>query len=182
MQEEKALWKIVKCYREEFPKCRFVGKRYKNSDRVDGMYGFYWGEWHANGWFDELEKLLTDEFKKSCPDCEAYVGLMKNKYGESDDYFEYWIGMFLPEGCDVPDGYSYIDLTHNAAGICWIKGNEDAVFCHECDCYDELVRNGMTIPSEADGGCYMFERYTCPRFTDPDENGEVILDLGFFVE
>ena len=175
-------YRIEKCYKEAFPSCRFVGKRYKNSDRVDGMYGFYWGKWHENGWFEPLEKLITEQFKEVYPDCEAYIGLMKNKCGESDDYFEYWIGMFLPADCVVPEGYEYIDIDHEAAGICWIKGREENVYCHEGECYDEIVNNGMTIPSEADGGCYMFERYQCPRCTTPDENGEIILDLGFFVE
>ena len=27
-----------------------------------------------------------------------------------------------------------------------------------------------------------FERYVCPRFTTPDEKGNVILDIGFFIK
>jgi hypothetical protein len=27
-----------------------------------------------------------------------------------------------------------------------------------------------------------FERYNCPRFTEPDENGDVILDYGILLE
>lgn len=181
-EPEKRRWRIAKCYKEPLPKSRFVGKLYKNKDRVEGMFSACWEMWHANGWFDELEKLLTDDFKKAYPEAEAYVGLEKNKYGEGDDYFEYWIGMFLPAGSAVPEGYGYIDFEHEAAGICWVQGPEWEVFCHEGDCYNELVKSGMSIPSEADGGCYIFERYVCPRFTAPDENGEVILDLGFFVE
>lgn len=174
-------YRIVKCYKEKFPKCRFVGKCYKNSDRVDGMYGYYWEKWHAENAFEPLERLLTNEFRAEFPECEGYVGLMKNRDGAGEDYFEYWIGMFLPEGCEVPDGYDYIDIAHEYAGICWIKGNENEVFCHEGECYNKLVESGMTVPSESDGGCYMFERYNCPRFTVPDKNNEVILDLGFFV-
>ena len=175
-------YRIEKCYKEAFPKSRFVGKCYKNSDRVEGMYGFYWEKWHENGWFEPLEKLLTEDFKKVYPDCGSFVGLMKGKDGAPDDYFEYWIGMFLPDGCEVPDGYGYIDLDHEAVGICWIKGQEWNLYCHEDECCNELVKNNMAVALETDGGCYMFERYQCPRFTTPDENGEVILDLGFFVE
>lgn len=174
-------WKIAKCYKQDFPKTRFVGKKYKNSDRVDGMFSAMWEQWHENGWFEPLESLMTAGYMSANPDGDAYVGLMKNKYNAPDDYFEYWIGMFLSVDCEVPEGYEYIDISHSYAGICWIKGYEWDVFCHEGDCYNKLVANGMTIPSEEDGGCYMFERYGCPRFTCPDENDEVILDLGFFV-
>ncbi|MNC80376.1 hypothetical protein D3C75_1331520 [compost metagenome] len=53
---------------------------------------------------------------------------------------------------------------------------------HEGECYHKLVDNGIDVISEADGGFYFFERYACPRFTTPDEKGEIILDIGFFAK
>jgi hypothetical protein len=38
-------------------------------------------------------------------DFNTNIGLMRWKEG---DEFEYWIGMFLPEGT-APEGYDYID-------------------------------------------------------------------------
>ena len=175
-------YRIVRCYKQPFPKCRFVGKCYKDSDRVDGMFNKCWSEFHEAGHFAVLEKLLTDEFRAAYEDWGAYVALMKSRYQAPDDYFEYWIGMFLPEDCEVPEGFGYIDLEYDCAGICWIKGHEWNVYCHEGDCYERLTAKGMSVPSVPDGGCYSFERYCCPRFTTPDKYNEVTLDIGFFVE
>ncbi len=33
-----------------------------------------------------------------------------------------------------------------------------------------------------DGAFWFFERYQCPRFTTPDEKGNVILDMCYFVK
>ncbi len=174
--------RIVECKRESFPRCRFVGKRYKNADRVNGDFGAYWGQWHGNGWFDALEALLTDEFRRAYPDADAYIGLEKNGFGKPDDCYEYWIGMFLPEGCQAPEGFDFVDLAYDHVGVCYIKGTEDKVFMKEGECYQALVGAGMTVPAREDDAIYFFERCACPRFTTPDENGEIILDVGFFVE
>lgn len=175
-------YKIVKCCKEDFPKTRFVGIRYKDSDRVNGMFGYYWGQWFEEGRFDILEKLLTDEFMNVYPDADAYIGLMKYRNGADKDYFEYWIGMFLPNNCEVPEGFEYIDLDYDAVGICWVQGKEENVYCVESECYDRMKEKNMKMKFAKDGGYYFFERYGCPRFTTPDENGEVILDIGYFVE
>lgn len=173
--------RIIKTYKEDFPVCRFVGKMYRNCDRVDGAFGYQWGQWHENEWFKPLEERLTEDFKAKYPETEMFIGLMRDKFGGSDD-FEYWIGMFLPADCDVPEGYDSIEVNHRAAGICWIKGQEWDLYCHEGECYAELEKSGFAVARESDGRCMLFERYNCPRFTAPDENGEVILDLGFFAE
>ncbi len=173
---------IERVYREAFPHCRFVGIKYKNSDRVNGNFGEKWGYWHANGLFDMLEALITEEFKAVYPDCGAYIGLEKNRYGAPEDYYEYWIGMFLPEGTAVSDGFDYIDFSYDYAGVCWLKGAESDVFGHEGECWKAITDAGIKIPSIPDGGCYFFERCQCPRFTTPDENGNIILDLAFFCE
>ena len=51
---------IVKCYRQEVPAVRFVGKCYGNDDRHDGGFGMQWDEWHQNGYFEPLEAALGD--------------------------------------------------------------------------------------------------------------------------
>ncbi len=174
--------RIVQCKKESFPHCRFVGKRYKNADRVNGAFGAQWGQWHGNGWFDPLEKLLTDQFKRAYPDADAYIGFQRNGFHKPDDYYEYWIGMFLPADCQVPEEYDYIDLNYDFVGVCYIQGGEDKVYMKEGKCYERIVAEGMKIAACEDGGMYFFERCQCPRFTTPDENGEIILDIGFFVE
>lgn len=172
-------YQIVNCYKQKFPKTKFVGIKYGDQDRVNGTFGLHWGQWFETGKFEVLEKLLTPEFKKKYLDSSAYVGLERYKEGEP---YEYWIGMFLPENCIVPDGYNSVNFDFSSVGICWIKGKEENVYCHEGDCYVELTENGMQVLEDNSGACWFFERYGCPRFTTPDRDGKVILDIGYFVK
>ena len=61
---------IVKTFREEVPAMRFIGKKYEG-------FGPWWGEWFANGWFDEIEKAMggTDSILKIWENGGGYVGL-----------------------------------------------------------------------------------------------------------
>ncbi len=183
-KQENEVWKcpsyeIVKCYKQSFPKARFIGIKYFAEDRVNGTFGSQWGQWFETGKFEIIEKLLTKDFKKRYPDAEAYIGLERYKEGEP---YEYWIGMFLPENSVVPDGYAHVDFEFHNVGICWIKGLEDNVYCHEDECYTELIKKGMQVLEDNNGACWFFERYGCPRFTTPEKDGKVILDIGYFVK
>lgn len=176
---EKEDYRIVTCYKQNFPKSRFVGIKYGDADRVNGMFGWVWGQWFEQGRFETLERKLEEEFQFVYPDWSAYIGLMRYKEGEP---FEYWIGMFLPEGSEVPEGFSYVDFDFEYVGICWVQGKEEFVYGHEMECYAKLVDQGMKGIEDKNGACWFFERYGCPRFTTPDKNGEIILDIGYFVE
>ena len=41
---------IIRVFRETMPPVRFIGKKYADFA--------HWGEWFANGWFDELEAAM----------------------------------------------------------------------------------------------------------------------------
>lgn len=166
--------KIAKCYRQDFPPCIFAGRLCPEGVTPPA----FWGEWFENGLFEPLEQLLTPEFGEAYPDTDAYVGLICLQDGKSD----YRIGMFLPENAAVPEGYEAFPLPHRKAGVCWVQGTEDAVYGQEEACRNALAESGMKLRTEPDGALWYFERYGCPRFTTPDQNGEVILDIGFFVE
>ena len=38
---------IIKTFKENVPAMRFIGKKYPD-------FGGWWGDWFANGWFDEI--------------------------------------------------------------------------------------------------------------------------------
>ncbi len=116
-----------------------------------------WGEWFANGWFDTIENSMggTDQILAVWENGGAYVGLERRKNGE---LLEYWIGMFTPGNTEVPEGFEQIDLSKSSLGTCWIYGRDD------------------------DGAVMSFENCLCPRFTTPDEKGNVILDYCYFVK
>jgi hypothetical protein len=164
---------IIKVYKESFPSLRLIGKQYTHSDRgADGSFGNKWGEWFGKGYFKTLEEL------GSLPENEgAYVGCMR-----CADKFEYWIGMFFPEGTTVPEGYEYTDIPSGDIGTCWIYGCEDngEIYGQEPHnmCTSKIIEAGWRFEEDS----WFFERYNCPRFTTPDENGKVILDYSIYLK
>ena len=173
--------KIIKTYRQSVPALRFIGKIYGDEDRIDGSFGAKWGEWFANGWFGLLEE--------ACPaadfeDAGAYIGLMREKCGDEDgpEPFQYWIGMFFPEGAAVPEGYGFVDFSASDLGVAWLYGKESNLYKHESLAVGSYGKQGMKIAPDSQDAYWFFERYVCPRFTAPDANGKVILDICFFIE
>lgn len=165
---------IIKVYRQPLGAMRFIGKKYGDDDRVDGNFGAKWGEWHQNDWFGVIERQIDTGLKEVYEDGDSYIGLMR---GGHDTPFEYWIGVFMPEGTAVPDGFRFIDFPACDLGVCWIYGKESEVFALEGKCGQRLEEEGFDIDTE-----WCFERYNCPRFTTPDENGNIIIDICFFTK
>lgn len=173
------MYEIIKAYSQNMPSSRFIGIKYGDEDRVEGGFGSRWGEWFEKDRFGRLEGLLTDEYKTAYEDAGAYIGLMRCREGEP---FQYWIGMFLPEGAEVPEGYGFVDMPEAKLGVAWIQGQEGELYCKEDKCAERLVQDGFEIVNDPSGACWFFERYGCPRFTTPDSQGNVILDICFYVK
>lgn len=169
---------IIKTYKQKAPALRFIGKKYGDEDRVDGGFGKQWGEAFAPGGLIATVEALSDG--TLFEDAGAYIGLMRCKDGEP---FLYAIGMFCPAGTEVPEGYWFNDFPQSVWGIGWIYGNEASgeLYCHEPEVAILLEEEGHPIVNDAEGACWFFERYACPRYTTPDVRGNVILDIGFFV-
>lgn len=152
--------KIVKVYKEEMPELLLIGKCYHGSDRDEhGTFAQKWEEWFSNGWFDEPKEPASD----------AYVGAMRMNEG----VFEYWIGVMCKPSAAVPNGFCSVSLPKCSASVAYIKGKDDPELysMHE-ECLKAFKNAGYDIPEDT----WYIERYACPRFTEPDENGEVILD------
>lgn len=166
---------IVKSERLEFPALRLIGRRYTEADRKNGTFGEKWGEWFEKGLFAPLEALPRPEDGAAFDN--SYIGAMRM----ADGAFEYWIGMFFPEDREAPEGYEQADLPAGSCALLWIRGRESTGEIYGMEavrlCYDELERRGWR---ERESGWH-FERYNCPRFTAPDEDGNVILDYGIYL-
>ncbi len=163
---------IVRVYRQEIPAMRFIGKKYGD--------GGHWGEWFANDWFRTVEDAMGGEPAAHAvyEDGDAYLGLRRFKEGEP---FEYWIGEFAPAGTQPPEGFAFVDIPAGALGVCWLYGTQESVWSLVDECAGKLAEAGLEILTAADGGLWSLERYGCPRFTTPDEKGNIILDYGYFV-
>ncbi len=172
-QREKQMAEIVKVYKEKVPAMRFIGKKYDD-------FG-HWGDWFANGWFDIIENAMggVDSIRQLWKDGGAYVGLERRK---DDEPFAYWIGMFAQPGIQVPGGFYFIDFPETFLGVCWIYGEEGATHGMTGACAQKLADEGIEIVPDQDGAVWSFENCTCPRFTTPDEKGNVILDYCYFVK
>lgn len=165
---------IINVYKQNLSAMRFIGKKYGDGDRINGNFGAKWYEWHENNWFGVIEKQINKELKETYEDGDSYIGLMRGGHGSP---FEYWIGIFMPEGTSVPDGFASIDFKTSDLGVCWIYGKEEEVFMLEGECGERLKKEGFNVNTE-----WCFERYNCPRYTMPDEKGNIILDICFFIK
>ena len=165
---------IIKVYKQNVEAMRFIGKKYGDDDRVNGDFSARWGDWHENGWFDTVEGQFDGNLTEAIEDGGSHIGLMRGGHGSP---FEYWIGLFMPEGTAIPDGFVSVDFPAGNLGVCWIYGKEEEVFMLEGQCGERLENEGFDVDTE-----WCFERYSCPRFTTPDEKGNVIIDICFYVK
>lgn len=171
MENAKAT-EIVKTFKENVPAMRFIGKKYPD-------FGGWWGEWFANGWFDQLEQAMggVDSILKIWGN-GGYVGLERRCENAP---FEYWIGMFTPAGTTVPEGFEFIDFPAVGLATCWIYGKEADV--HDTSgCMAAVIKEGFEPWKDAEGGVWSFENCLCPRYTTTDEHGNVILDYCYYVK
>lgn len=157
------------------PAMKLVGRCYKEEDRENGAFANKWGEWFQNNLFAPLR--LPDTGAESFEDLDAYIGLSRCKEGEP---FQYWIGVFMPLDAAVPDGYDSVALEAGDIAVCWVYGKEPDIYTH-C-CMSRLKEEGFEWAADKDAAMWCFERYSCPRYTTPDDQGNVILDLCFYVK
>ena len=88
--------------------------------------------------------------------------------------------MLTPENTPVPDGFVSIDFKDLGLGTCWIYGKENEV--HDTSaCKQKLAEVGMEIWQDENGAVWSFENCLCPRYTTPDEKGNIILDYSYFI-
>jgi len=156
---------IIKVYKEMFPPLTLIGRNYSNNDREGGSFAAKWQQWFGEGLFAPLDEI----------DNSDYIGAMRI----NDGSFEYWIGKLLPAGTKAPEGYESIDLPAASVGVCWISGkeNDSAIYNMDKECVAAMAAQQM-YPD----GTWFIERYNCPRFTTPGENGEIILDFLAFLK
>ena len=156
--------KILEVKRESFPATRLIGKKYE--------HGPNWGEWWQNDWFSTLEQ------KERLPvNGDAYIGAVHIVDGMP----EYWIGMFFPVDTEAPEEFDFVDMDALEYAVCYLYDKEGSGDFYSMEthnmCLEELKSRGLK--RKEDDWC--FERYNCPRFTTPDEKGNVILDYGISI-
>lgn len=172
---------IIKSYKQSIPEVKFIGKKYGDPDRVEGMFGYHWMQWTNNGWFDIIVDAAggKETLQSLYEDGTASLGFMRFKEGAP---FEYWIGMFVPANTVVPEGFDSLKLGASNFGICWYYGTEDEIFAKEHLAMERIQAEGLELQPDEEGYLNFFERYSEERFVDQDENHRKILDIGFMVK
>ena len=160
--------RILRTQRELYPAVKLIGKRYTDEDRDEsGAFARQWGAWFQNGWFEQLQK--SGGLGRISED---YIGAMRI----TEAGFEYWIGLLMAPEDTAPQGFEAVEIPAGDLGVCYLYGRDGSpdIFgmeAHEACC--AAWREAGWAP--APGGWFL-ERYNCPRYTTPDEKGNVILD------
>ncbi|MBE5790637.1 MAG: hypothetical protein E7322_00580 [Clostridiales bacterium] len=146
-------------------KAQLIGKRYDGAPN--------WGEWWANDWFAALEKQPRHPFNE-----DAFLGAVRIIDGRP----ERWIGMLFPPDAEAPEGFEKTQIEDTVFAVVYLCGKEGSsdfytMETHEM-CLGKLKEMNL-IRKEND---WCIERYQCPRFTAPDEAGNVVLDYAIAVQ
>jgi hypothetical protein len=163
-------FEITKVYRQEVPAMCYVGKKIHNWD-FSVMF--------QPGGLDLIEKHIDENFKKYYEDWNAYCVLHRNKEGEP---FEVFYGMFLPDTTPLLEGFVKFDFPKSTLGVCWVYGNESFVNGKTLEALRRLENEGYKIMPDKNNIIWSIERNGCPRFTTPDEKGNVINDVCYYIE
>src|SRR5690606_13196916 len=109
--------------KQAIPAVKFIGKKYNDTDRVNGGFGFAWQQWLEQNWCDPIIEAAggIDALTNLYEDGFSNLGYMRYKEGEP---FEYWIGIFAPPETEIPNGYDGFHIEASNCGICWYKGQE----------------------------------------------------------
>jgi hypothetical protein len=163
---------IIKAQRVTHPPVRFIGKRFETYPN--------WGLAWENDWFGKIEAAG----KCAAINDDSFCVLV----GMSESGIEFYLGEFMEAGTPVPEGFDFADLPELSAGLVYIKGKQDEVYALTAPdkrgvLQAALSPAGVELPTE--GGApkrwLSFERDNCPRFTDPDADGNVILDYALYL-
>lgn len=165
---------ILKVEKEQIPAVKLIGKRYSDADRGrDGSFAQRWDEWFQKNYFNQIESC-----KRVSGIDGDYIGAMRLGPGG----FEYWIGMLMAPQAEVPEGFDAVEIPAGELGVCYVYGKDETGELFGMDVHQACVRSweekGWKVPAE---GWYL-ERYNCPRYTTPDEKGNVILDYCAYIQ
>lgn len=152
----------------QVPAMKVVGKEIRPTmNAPENPIPAFWSACFADGTFAALEALNQAALDG------AYIGFMCD-YSAGDGKFTYICGMFMKPGCPVPEGFAARDVKEGSVAVGWVRGpeRENYPVAHELTC--AAMKKAGHAPADAAGWCA--EVYNCPRFTTPQENGDVILD------
>jgi len=161
--------KLIKFEIKELPDLRVIGKEIiiKMSEfQQHNPIPEFWGKCLNDNTFGYLEQELKDQMYS--PD---YVGYMQML---NADEFTNVCGILMKPDAPVPDGYVSYDVKAFTSGVSWIQGTEPDIYIGEHTLTEPEIDKAGYKYDESKG--FTIEAYNCPRYTQPDENGNRIID------
>ncbi len=162
---------LIKFEVKRLPSIKLVGKdlRYNMEAHMkgDNQIPAFWDKCFTDEIFSLLEEQTNFIYDS------AYVGVMID-WDKGDGDFSYIVGMLMKDGVSVPEGYYYKDIEETDVAIGWIKGKNTEDVCSSAHSLTEQAINENGYKCDKMNWC--MELYNCPRYTTPDENGDIILD------
>ncbi len=156
---------------KKLPELKLIGKELRHGMEAlmkgDNPLPAFWDECFGAAIFAPLEAQAAQVYDPS------YLGVMLD-WARGDGMFSYVIGMLMLPGAEVPEGYYCATLAETDAAIGYIRGKDTADVCSNAH---ELTERALKEKGlQCDGMAWSMELYNCPRFTTPDENGDIVLD------
>lgn len=162
---------LIKFEVKKLPSLILVGKelRYNMEAHMkgDNRIPAFWEKCFQEGIFSLLEKQADFVYDNS------YVGVMMD-WDKGDGDFSYIIGMLMKDCASVPEGYVCRDIEETDVAIGWVKGENTADVCMAAHPLTEKAIKENGYKCEQMKWC--MELYNCSRFSQPDENGNIVLD------
>ena len=154
-----------------FPAMKLIGKEIRYSMAVhmqgDNRIPGFWDKCFNDGTFTWLEAQKDFIYDP------AYVDVMLD-WDKGDGEFSTIVGMLMKNGASVPDGCVTRDLPASKVAVGWVRG-KDTMDC--CAAAHQLTEQKLRADGYTnDKMTWCMELYNCPRFTTPDDNGDIILD------
>jgi len=154
------------------PAMRVVGKGmrplFKDVQGPDNPLPKLWEQCFSDGTMAALDQLQDVSID------DAYVGWMA-EWDESTQQFLYIVGKLVEPGTPVPDGFEHRDVAPCTAAVSWVQGPETSIYSQAHQLAEAAMKEQGYVYDSSAGGWSM-ELYNCPRFTNPDAEGRVILD------
>lgn len=163
--------KIIKTEINQLPEVFVVGKKITvkmpNKPEINPIPAL-WDTCFSDNTFDYLMKYRDLLFN------DAYVGWMSD-FSSDNGTFTYICGMLMKsDNLSLDDGFVSRKIEPVTVGIGWIQGSTVPEICFAAH---SLVEKAVQEKGySCNHATWCMEVYNCPRFTQPDENGEIILD------
>jgi len=163
---------IKKTFKQELPALRFIGKKYIGEPKPEKIYDLL-VNWQVKNKFDEIEKQTAVDYKTFIEYGNAYISLVKRN---EDGLLEHWMGMFVPEKTNIPQGFSAIDFPKLTIGVCSVYGKRSEVINYEAESRNKLLEEGFKIDNSNLNNQFYFRRFNWHRFFEDDMYGKRLLD------